>query len=53
MGADGVHVSAYALLANAAGHVALMLQVEKAELPVVQIPELITGLKSQERSSRW
>ena len=43
VGVDGVHVSAYALFANALGHVALMLQVEKAVLPVVQIPELITS----------
>jgi hypothetical protein len=42
VGEDGVHVSAYALLANALGQVALMLQVEKAVFEVVQIPELIT-----------
>ena len=41
VGVDGVQVRAYELLANAVGHDALMLQLEKAVFPVEQMPELI------------
>jgi hypothetical protein len=43
VGEDGVHVSAYELFANGVGQVALILQVANADVPVVQIPELITS----------
>ena len=43
VGDEGVHVRAYELLANALAQVALMLQVENAVVPVVQIPVLITS----------
>jgi hypothetical protein len=42
LGDEGVHVSAYELLANALAQVALILQVENAAVPVLQIPVLIT-----------